>query len=108
MRGSTACCRRSGEMGRPARHVEDVLTGQDSSGFQQGCNVGRCRMGETVSVARRGPLPAGMLKGAHGSGFKAHKSASCLKIGPCWHLSKSTGACRDAGLPVSWEEADIN
>src|SRR5712664_2464416 len=73
VRGGAACRRSSGEMAWPARHVEDILTGRNFSGFQQRCNVGRSRMSKAFSIATSGPLPAGMLKGADGLWFKAQK-----------------------------------
>src|ERR1700758_496256 len=83
MRGGAACERRSGEMAWPACHVEHVLTGRDFSGFQQRFDVGRCRMSKTVSIARSGALPAGMLKGADGGGSKAHSQLALRKLGHC-------------------------
>src|ERR1700758_5468233 len=74
VRGGATSGRSSGEMAWPARHVEQMLTGRKFSGFQQRFNVGRRGMSKTASVARSGTLPAGMLKGADGLGFKAHKS----------------------------------
>ena len=79
VRTGAARRRGSGEMAWSARHVEHMLTGRNFSGFHQRCNVGRCRLSKTVSVARGGPLPAGMLKGADGFGFKTHKSAPGLE-----------------------------
>ena len=68
---------------------EYMLTGRNSSGLQQRCDKGCCRMSEAVSVARSGTLPAGVLEGADGFGLKAHGAPTCLDNSPTVHLSKS-------------------
>jgi len=52
------------------------------SSFQQRCDKGCCRMSEAVSIARSGTLPAGVLKGADGFGFKAHGAPTYLDLRP--------------------------
>src|SRR5258707_13957683 len=59
-----------------------MLTGRNSSGFQQRCDKGCCRTSEAVSVARSGTLPAGVLEGADGFGLKAHSAPTCLDNSP--------------------------
>jgi len=56
-----------------------MLAGRNFGGFQQRCDKVCRRVSETVSVARSGTLPAGVLKRTNGFRWKAHNGTNLLR-----------------------------